>query len=327
MSRPLCLIALVAALLAALLASPAQAGPAPKIVFDKMEIVFPNAKEGQTIKAQFPFSNQGKLNLIIDSVTPSCGCTVAQFDKVTTPGGRGVINMDLDTSGITGAFRKTAVVNTNDPANPFVTLVMVGETQSRVKIDKGRRLDLVGCLGQPVTVSAKLTDPDGKPLIVAGVENPMKDYLDAHLEPQPGGRAYTLTLSSKAKEPMEFAGPIYLLVPGSSKISLYAVADIRGPFTVQPHEVYFGGIAKGMQGEVIRSIEVKKACVDQLKIDKLIYNQEHFKVEERWMEPDKRLILVVSPRQDKMPSGPFDEILGIQSNQKVFNVHLKGMVN
>lgn len=332
MSRLLRLVGLLAvmtALAALVLAAPALAAApkSPKIVFDKTEIVYPNAKEGQMLSAQFSFSNQGGQNIIVDSVTPSCGCTVAKFDKVVQPGQKGVINLDLDTTGITGAFRKTAVVASNDPANPFVTLVMIGETSSRVKVEKGRRLDLVGCLGTNISVSTALTEPEGKPLIIAGVENPMSEYLDAVLSRQADGRRYTLTVTAKAKEPMEFAGPIYLVVPGSSKVSLYVVAEIKGPFTVSPQEVYFGGIGQNMQGEVQRSIQVLKTCVDKLSIEKLIYDADKFKVEERWAEPDSKLLLVVSPRQDKLPKGPFEEKIGIQSLGKIFYVRLKGIVN
>ncbi len=322
-----CLAGLLIALFLGLLAAPAlAAAPGPKIVFDKTEIVYPNAREGQTLAAQFTFTNQGKMNLIIDSVTPSCGCTVAKFDRVIRPGEKGVINLDLDTNGITGAFRKTAVVATNDIGNPFVTLVMMGETQSKVKVDKGRRLDLVGCLGGDISAIASLTEPDGKPLLIAGVENPMHDYLDTKLTPQPGGREYKLTVSSKAKEPMDFSGPIYLIVPGSPKVSLYIVAEVRGPFSASPKEVYFGGVKNGMQG-IARAVTVTKACAETLTIDKLIYNHDRLKVEEQWTAPGAQVQLMVSPNLEKMPKGPFDETLGIQSGGQVYNVRLKGVAN
>ncbi len=302
------------------------AGPGPKIAFEQTELVYPNAREGQHLNAQFTFTNQGKMNLIIDSVTPSCGCAVAMFDRVVKPGEKGVINMTLDTSGITGAFRKTAVVASNDTSNPFVTLIMLGETHSRVKVDLGRRLDLAGCVGAPISVTATLTEPDGKPLLIAGVENPMSEYLDARLTPTPGGREYKLTVSAKAKEPMDFAGPIFLVVPGSSKVSLYIVADIKGPFNVAPGEVYFGGVKKGMAG-LARPVVVNKTCADTLVIDKLIYNADRLVVDEQWLAPGAKAQIMVSPNVDKLPPGPFDEKLGIQSGDKVFHVRFKGVMN
>jgi hypothetical protein len=328
MSILLCRVLCVTALVLGIYSVPASAAATggPKIVFDKTEITYPNAREGQTLSAQFTFANQGKMNLIIDSVTPSCGCAVAKFDKVIKPGEKGVINMELDTSGITGAFRKTAVVATNDVSNPFATMVMIGETSSRVKVDKGRRLDLVGCLGKEISATATLTEPDGKPLLIAGVENPMHDYLETKLTPQPGGREYKLQVTAKAKEPMDFAGPLYLIVPGSSKVSLYVVAEVRGPFSVAPQEVYFGGVKRGMTG-LARPVTVTKTCSETLTIDKLLYNPDRLKVEEQWLTPGAQAQIMVSPNLEKMSAGPFEERLGIQSGDKVYHVTLKGVIN
>lgn len=334
MSRLLRLALLISALACALIAAPVQAAEppmtksnAPKAVFDKMEIVYNNITEGEMLKAVFPFSNQGKQNLVIDSVTPSCGCTVAQFDRVIPPGGKGLINLDLDTSGISGSFRKTAVVNTNDPSNPFITLIMTGETASKVKVEKGRRLDLVGCVGQNTAVSTTISGIEGQPVILAGVENPMQEYLTTELSPVPGGRSYNLTVRAKAKEPMEFSGPIFLLVAGAPKVSIYVVADIRGAFTVQPQEVFFGGLKRGQAQEVVRSVAINKTCVDRLNVDRLLYNPDHFKVEERWLDHEGKLILMVSPRPENLPSGPFEEKLGIQAADKIFYVRMKGVIN
>jgi hypothetical protein len=205
-------------------------------------------------------------------------------------------------------------------------MVMIGETSSRVKVDKGRRLDLVGCLGKEISATATLTEPDGKPLLIAGVENPMHDYLETKLTPQPGGREYKLQVTAKAKEPMDFAGPLYLIVPGSSKVSLYVVAEVRGPFSVAPQEVYFGGVKRGMTG-LARPVTVTKTCSETLTIDKLLYNPDRLKVEEQWLTPGAQAQIMVSPNLEKMSAGPFEERLGIQSGDKVYHVTLKGVIN
>ncbi len=326
-------ILLLAALLGICLASVAMAEPpaaepaSPKIAFERTEIAFPRVKEGQTLTAQFPFSNQGNMDLVIDSVTTSCGCTVARFDKVTNSGGKGMIQLDLQTSGISGSYRKTAVVNTNDPANPSMNLVMTGESLSQVKVDKGRSLELVGCPDQAPSISTNVSDADGRPLVIVAIENSLKEYLDVVAAPQPDGRSYDLTLRSRVKEPMKFSGPINLLIPDSPMVSLYVTVDIRGPFTVQPQEIHFGQVKKDTQGKGGRTIFVQRACADRLAIDDLLYNRDHFKVEERWLEPEQRLKLVVSPRAENLPIGPFEEKLGVQFNEKVYYVILKGTIS
>jgi len=326
MSRTLSWLA-AAALLVSCLGPAAQAAEGPKMVFDQKEINFQNVKEGQELTARFFFSNQGDQNLIIDKVSPSCGCTVAEFPQVTEPGRRNSIVLKLDTTGITGAFRKTAVVAANDSSQPFTTLVMMGETAGRIKVvgGDGRRIKVAGCLGQPITTSVELISPDGSPLMISAVENPMKDYLAAHLEPLEPGRRYKLTLTATAGEPMEFAGPLFLVVPGEGKVSVFAVVEVRGPFTTQPHDLYFGGLKQG--GKALgRTVLVKRACVDRLEKVRLDYNAELFEVTQDWTVPGEKLFLEVKPRLDKLPPGSFDEVLAVTAADKQYKVRLKGVV-
>lgn len=307
-------------------AVPALALKGPKIVFDAQELSFSDVVEGKELTAVFNFSNTGDQNLIIDKVSPSCGCTASRWDKVTPPGKKGAVTLLLDTSGIGGSFRKTAAVATNDPSNPVVTLIMTGETMGRIKVDKGRRISLKGCLGSPITASATLRDPQGKNLVVTGVENPMSDYMDVKLLPQPGGKTYRLELTSKATEPLDFAGPLFLKAPGGGPVSVWVVAEIRGPFTVRPHEVMFGTINKEVTNPAQRSVLVKKACAEKLKVDLVDYNKKHFIVERFWQKPGEEYLLVITPILENLPVGPFDEPLVIQMGQRAFTVKLTGRV-
>ncbi|MBI5522445.1 MAG: DUF1573 domain-containing protein [Desulfarculus sp.] len=298
----------------------------PKIALERTEDIVPTVKEGQTLTAQFAFINQGQADLVVESVTTSCGCTLAQFDKVTKPGGKGVINLELHTSGIAGSYRKTATVKTNDPTNPSITLIMTGESVSQVKVDKGRNLKLEGCLDQNPSISFNVSDAEGGPLVIVAIENSLMEYLDVVAAPRPDGRSYDLTLRSRVKEPKNFTGPINLLIPDSPMVSIHVTANIRGPFTIQPQEIHFGEVKMNLQGKVGRTILVQNTCADKLIVGNILYNHDHFKLEERWSEPEQKLKLVVSPRTENLPAGPFEERLGIESNGKVYDVLLKGII-
>jgi hypothetical protein len=307
-------------------AAPSAALKGPHIVFSQTEKAFAKVEEGKQLTAVFHFTNAGDQNLIIDKVSPSCGCTASRWDKVTPPGQKGSVTLILDTSGINGAFRKTAAVATNDPAKPVVTLVMTGDTVGRIVIDQGRRIDLKGCLGQTIETTATLSDPKGRPLLITKVENPMKDYLKVSLDPQPGGKSYKLHLSAKASEPVEFAGPLFLSIPGSAPVSVWVMAHIQGPFTVRPHEVVFGTINKAAPNPPQRSVLVKKACAAKLAVESLEYNRELFKVERHWQKPGEELLLVITPRLDNLWVGPFEHPLVIQTKDNAFTVNLTGQV-
>ena len=305
---------------------PAAALKGPKIAFEKEELNFNNVHEGKELTAVFSFTNQGDQNLVIEKVVPACGCTASQWDKVTPPGQKGSVTLVLDTTGINGVFRKSAAVATNDPAKPVVTIFITGDTVGRIAIDEGRRIDLKGCLGTEIKTTVTLRDPNGKPLVISKVENPMKDYMSVSLDPQPGGKAYKLHLEAKSKEAMEFAGPLFLSIPGSAPVSVWVLAQIQGPFTVRPHEVAFGTIDKNAPNPPQRSVLVNKSCVAKLEIDSLVYNQELFKVEQHWEKPGERLLLVITPVLKNLWPGPFEHPLAIQTKDSAFTINLTGQV-
>lgn len=304
--------------------SPALAR-APKIVFTETEVNLPDAREGQILTARFEFVNEGDMNLVIDGVSPSCGCTASSYSKVTRPGEKGTVVLTLDTEGVQGYYRKTAVVSSNDPTTNFVTLVMLGTTKSSIKVSTGRRIKLAGCLNEVVTTEAKLSDPEGKPFLIKGLENPMKDYLDAKLQAINGGRAYILKLRSITNEPVDFAGPLFLKLANGTKVSIYVSVDIKGAFWVQPHEVYLGSVSKNKPGRK-RHIMVQNECAASLFMQGLEYDKKYLKVENVWEKSGQKLFLEVSPNLDTIPLGSFTKYLVIRASGTEFKVRLSGIV-
>jgi hypothetical protein len=299
-----------------------------RIVFDTKQLTCSHVNVGGKITAEFPFSNTGSSNLEIISINPSCGCTTADYDRVVPPGGRGMVTLILDTNDITEAFRKTAVVKTNDPSNPVVTLIMMGEIQSHIKVDLGRQIKLNGCKDQITSATATITDVEGKPLVLAGVENPMSQWLDAKLLPEAGGRAYKLTLTVKGTEAVRFGGPVFLVVPGAAKIMLYVDVNVRGALEVQPNEVHFGTLSKSAARSALveRTILVQKACMDSFTINGLGFNSSRFKVREQWTKLGEAVNLVISPNLDNLPLGPIDEKFTVEAGGQMYIVLLKGKV-
>lgn len=70
--------------------------------------------EGQKLEVAFRFKNSGTKPLIIQSVQPSCGCTVAETPKEPiAPGQEGVIKGVFDSNGKPGVNTKTMTVLAN----------------------------------------------------------------------------------------------------------------------------------------------------------------------------------------------------------------------
>jgi hypothetical protein len=117
----------------ALEAQKAPAGKAPvakasaKAAAPKIEIS-PETKDagtvakGAVVDATFIVKNNGGSDLIISDARPSCGCTVASFDKVIKPGQEGKIQSSVDTKSFSGPISKSVLIVSNDPERPQMNL-------------------------------------------------------------------------------------------------------------------------------------------------------------------------------------------------------------
>lgn len=86
----------------------------PKLAFEQTEHDFGTLKQGEKVSFTYKFKNEGKANLIISTVVPSCGCTVAQFTKTpVNPGESGFITISLNTDNKKGIMRKQVAVQAN----------------------------------------------------------------------------------------------------------------------------------------------------------------------------------------------------------------------
>jgi uncharacterized protein DUF1573 len=78
--------------------------------------------KGHVVDATFVVKNSGGADLVISDARPSCGCTVASFDRVIKPGAEGKIHSSVDTKSFSGPISKSIVVHSNDPERPQLNL-------------------------------------------------------------------------------------------------------------------------------------------------------------------------------------------------------------
>lgn len=113
-----------------------QASAPPKIVFEETTHDFGRAAQGTKVTHSYAFRNAGGLDLTIDNVHASCGCTVAAASaRVIPPGGEGSIETTLDTAHDSGRKKRTITVYSNDPAQPVTNLSLAGEIDAEVAAD------------------------------------------------------------------------------------------------------------------------------------------------------------------------------------------------
>ena len=115
----------VASLFLFVLSVSAQEGGKPKLSIPSLEHSFGSVKAGTPLVYSFEIKNEGKVDLEIKSVNPSCGCTTSKYDKVIAPGKVGTVSLEIaKTDGYKGEVSKTASVTTNDPDHQTFTLTL-----------------------------------------------------------------------------------------------------------------------------------------------------------------------------------------------------------
>ena len=94
----------------------AAAPGGPRIAVEPSSFDFGKALTNKTLQKQFTIRNFGDADLVLESVTTSCGCTVAEgYSKVVKPGASTHLQVALQTRTSTGKMQKSVLIKSNDP--------------------------------------------------------------------------------------------------------------------------------------------------------------------------------------------------------------------
>jgi hypothetical protein len=256
----------------------APQGPVPVIDIAEKVKDFGIVSKGEQVQAVFEVHNKGEANLEISQVRPTCGCTVADFDKTIPPGGTGKIRANVDTSAFNGPISKAVLVFSNDPATPQLSLVIKAEVRSMIEA-MPRSLVLFRSVLQGETATEKVTlvSADGSPFKVLGVQVRGKDYVDSGrqsstgapilVEPGTDRSPYEITVRElpEAERIAERKGPQYevaVTVPSNApegmlndkiiiktdmakaaEVPLNVTGAVRAIIQVVPPEINLGKVA------------------------------------------------------------------------------------
>ncbi|HPZ96939.1 MAG TPA: DUF1573 domain-containing protein [Phycisphaerae bacterium] len=119
-------------------AAPAQtqpAGPLPKARCDQPEYNWGQAWGSDKVEHTFIIANDGDAVLTLEA-RPSCGCTVAEYDKTVAPGGQGKVKTILTLPNANQEKMSKAIsVITNDPTKQTLALTLVGAVKQKISSD------------------------------------------------------------------------------------------------------------------------------------------------------------------------------------------------
>ncbi len=243
---------IVALLALALLPALSLAQEAGKPTMDVAEKIldFGFVTKGEVIKADFKIRNTGSAPLEITQVRPTCGCTVAKYDRLIAPGATGTIHAEVETAAFSGPNSKAILVFSNDPDNPQVNLVVKFDSRAFVEVFPKPLLSFNVLQGEPATDKVVVATADGSPLRITGAdagpfkvayrELPEKERI-ATLK----GQQWEVSVTVPADAPQGMLNQKITLKtsnPKASDVSISVSGIVRPIIQVVPGEVNFGTV-------------------------------------------------------------------------------------
>ncbi len=144
----------------------------PRITLVEPVKDFGTVPKGTKIDWSFQIKNTGDADLEIKSANPSCGCTVADFDKLIKPGQTGKVNAHVDTTNFAGPISKSVTVQSTDPETPAAQLTITANVKPYVDAFPAGFVRYTMLQGEEQTQSVTLYSEDEEPFKILSVEAP-----------------------------------------------------------------------------------------------------------------------------------------------------------
>jgi hypothetical protein len=123
MQRSILLLFLVASAVALAACSRGE----PQIVVETLQFDLGDVPNGAIAARDVIVRNAGDSLLVVEGISTSCGCTTASLEPMRLdPGASGTLHIEYDAGAhgpeLTGALVRQVFINSNDPAQPEVTV-------------------------------------------------------------------------------------------------------------------------------------------------------------------------------------------------------------
>jgi len=317
--------------------TPEASGPAPKAAVDRPVVDMGSVPVGESVSADFTIRNEGEGMLQILQVNPSCGCTVAQFDKEIAPGGSGTVHATVDTENMAGPIAKTVTVYTNDQLNPSIQLTIKAEVRPFLIVEPGyARFTSVVHGDREHDSSQVLWADDFDNLKILDVESP-KPWIETEFHQAAAGERsedgtgpqWVVGIKIDKSAPI---GPIadYVVVKTNhpkQPVARIAVSGFVRPIVaVTPPDVKFGDVdpTKGQSWGVL----VRNFGSSPLEVESYQSTVPGLEVKVEPIKAGQQFKVILTPTET-MAEGSFDGRVEIQTNlpqQKTIAIELTGNV-
>ncbi|MEO0249081.1 MAG: DUF1573 domain-containing protein [candidate division WOR-3 bacterium] len=192
--------------------------PRPALAIEKTEFNAGDVMWGEKAHYTIILKNVGDAPLEIEA-RPTCGCTVARYDRVIEPGKEGKIEAEMNTAGYRGQMAKAIEVTTNDPEQPQLSIKLLATITPVVQILPAENPTLVLKEGAPTVSEYEVVIHEEEPASSTSVSC-SAPYATAEIQPiasTGGNKRYKLTLTVKPDAPVGRTGFQVIIYTTSTK--------------------------------------------------------------------------------------------------------------
>jgi hypothetical protein len=234
--------------------SPAQVtGPSPPaavgqptasgatIRFAETTFDFGKVTAGEVTRHNFVFTNTGSATLEIKDVRPGCGCTTAgTWDKTVAPGKTGVIPLQFNSAGFSGAVTKSATVTCNDPNQSNVLLQLKSTVWKPIEVTPAMAMFNLSSESQSnETRVVRIVSNLDEPIELSEVKCTNRAF-HAELKTVRPGREFALHITAAPPFPSTpINAPVTLKTSSTQMptINVSAYLMLQPPVTVMPNHI------------------------------------------------------------------------------------------
>jgi len=287
-------------------------GAGPNMVVPEKVKDVGTVAQGETVEVAFKLVNEGSQPLEVKAVRPTCGCTVADYDKEIAPGSEGFVKATLETKDFAGPISKSILVMTNDPREPTVSVVIKADVRPFVEVVPRPLIRFNAVQREPMTqkvvVVATQADDDFKvtkvessvPFLSASIRRLGTDEIIAGKS----SKQYEVSLELAKNAPV---GPVSAQLsiatnhPKAPKVEVKVYGVVRSLIHVTPAQVQFGTVdAKAKPGRNLIVVNNRTGNA-AMKIGTIGVDDGAFDATVSTIEDGRRYQVTVKVKEDAAP--------------------------
>ena len=303
---------------------PAEKVGTPKISVDPMLKDAGTVAKGDRIEAVFTVKNAGTQDLVISDARPSCGCTVASFDRTVKPGQTGRITANVDTKNFSGPITKTVSVVSNDPETPQLALTIKAIVKPYVEVAPQEFVRFSAIRGD--TASQDLILYSGEADFHPTVGEASQPYVQAQIAPAADkeklegktGTQYKLHVTLEPNAPVGVLNaPVHIKtgVARQPDLEIRVSGIVRDRISVTPASIVFGNFTPGKDVISRNVIFTNNKPAQAVRIQKVESSIAGMTAELVPMTEGVNYTIVLKPKTD-LKKGEFTGTLKIYTTDK-----------